>query len=101
MKESTKKHIDVMDRIIEIYENELKVYEKEIKRLINLIEMYKKKDISQYEKDWIGLNLLNYDRYTWFKHDCNIRLNDLTNLIFGEKKKEINDYWIYHPIECD
>jgi len=50
-----------------------------------------KKEIDQYEKDWIGLNILDYDKYTWFKHDCNIRLNDLTNIIFGEKEEEIEE----------
>ena len=40
--------------------------------------------MDEYEKDWIGLNLLDFNEYVWFKHDCQNRLNDLLNLIYGE-----------------
>jgi len=47
--------------------------------------------MDQYEKDWIGLNILDYNNYVWFGHDCEKRLSDLTTLIFDdEETKEVD-----------
>lgn len=46
--------------------------------------------MDEYEKEFVGENLLDYDERLWYKHDFQNRLCDLSKLIFGiEPEPEI------------
>ena len=42
----------------------------------------------EYEKEYEGNNLLDYDKRIWYNHDFQNRLNDLSLLIFGEEPEQ-------------